>query len=69
MTPMNHSVASEHYIWSEILYLDPDFENGNGVRARKAKRRKQLMVGLIVIAAVAGLFVLRYVHLIAKLMS
>lgn len=69
MTPVNHSAVSDHYIWSEILYLDPDFEKGNHVWARGTTRRKQLIAGLILIVALVSVVGLRYVHLITQLMN
>jgi len=69
MTPVNDSPLSDHSVWSEILYLDPDFENHNHTWGKWTTRRKQIIAGLIVIGALASVIILRCVHLIPSLMN
>lgn len=69
MTPVNDSTLSDRSVWSEILYLDPDFENGNHTWGKGTTRRKQIIAGLIVIVALASVMVLRCFHLIPSLMK
>ena len=69
MTPVNDSALSDHSVWSEIFYLDPDFENHNHTWGKWTTRRKQIIAGLIVIGALASVIILGCVHLIPSVMN
>ena len=69
MTPVNNSTLSDHSVWSEIFYLDPDFENHNHTWGKWTTRRKQVIAGLIVIVALASVIFLRCVHLMPSLVN
>lgn len=74
MSPVNRSELSNVYVWSQIQYLDPDYEAFVSHIAaeqmrKKHLRRKRIVAVLLSLAASAGALLARYFHMAARLMN